>query len=98
MKETNYQEIYEKIRDMAFATRRAIGNTAAPGGHIERAKNVLYNNMDAIEDALRFAASAAKQMEILEVELADAEREIDELTKKTTQKKKTKATADEQQG
>lgn len=83
---------------MAFATRRAIGNTAAHGGYIERAKNVLYNNMDAIEDALRYAASAAKQMEIMEVELADAEREIDELTKKTTQKKKTKATADEQQG
>ena len=98
MKETNYQETYEKIRDIAFVTRRAIGNTAAPGGHIERAKNVLYNNMDAIEDALRFAASAAKQIEILEVELADAEREIDELTKKTTQKKKAKATADEQPG
>ena len=98
MKETNYQETYEKIRDIAFVTRRAIGNTAAPGGHIERAKNVLYNNMDAIEDALRFAASAAKQIEILEVELADAERDIDELTKKTTQKKKAKATADEQPG
>lgn len=98
MKEVNYQELYEKIRDMAFATRRAIANTAAPGGHIEKAKNVLYNNMGAIEDALRFAASAAKQMEILEVELADAERELDELTKKTTQKKKTKAAADEQQG
>ena len=93
----NYQELYEKIRDVAFATRRAIANTAAPMGHVERAKNVLYNNMNQIEEALRFAADAQKQIQVLELELADAERELDEMSKpKTTQKtKKPRQTADE---
>jgi len=93
----NYQELYEKIRDMAFATRRALTNSAAISGHIERAKNTLYNNMDAIEEALKFAAEADKQIKLLELELSDAERELDELTKqKTTPKpKKQKAATDE---
>lgn len=92
----NYQELYEKIRDLAFSTRRALGNTAVPGPHIERAKNVLYNNMDAIEQALKFAAEAKKDIDLLEVELADAEREIDELKKpKTTQKTKKAVKPDE---
>ena len=82
-----YKELYEKIRDVAFTTRRALANTAAPASHIERAKNVLYNNMDAIEDALKYASEAEKQIQLLEVELADAERELDEATKKTTKKK-----------
>ena len=94
---SNYQELYEKIRDVAFATRRALGNTAAPMRHVETAKNILYNNMDEIEEALRFAADAEKQIQVLELELADAEREIDELSKpKTTQKnKKAKQDANE---
>jgi len=92
----NYQELYEKIRDLAFSTRRALGNTAAPIPHIDRAKNILYNNMDAIEQGLKFAAEAEKEIKLLEVELADAEREIDELSKsKTTQKTKKAAKANE---
>jgi len=92
----NYQELYEKVRDVAFSTRRALANTVAPASHVERAKNVLYNNMDAIEAALKFAADAEKQIQVLEVELEDAEREIDELSKpKTTQKNKKAAKLDE---
>lgn len=92
----NYQELYEKIRDLAFSTRRALGNTAVPTPHIDRAKNILYNNMDAIEQGLKFAAEAEKEIKLLEVELADAEREIDELSKsKTTQKTKKAAKANE---
>ena len=93
----DYQGLYEKIRDLAFSTKRAIGNSAVPGPHIERAKNVLYNNMEAIEGALKYAAEAEKQIQLLELELSDAEREIDEMTKpKTTQKaKKATKAADE---
>ena len=85
----NYSELYEKIRDLVFSTKRALSNSAVPGPHIERAKNVLYNNMEAIESALKYAVDAEKQIQVLEVELADAEREIDELSKpKTTPKAK----------
>lgn len=84
----NYKELYEKIRDMAFTTRKGLANSAARGRLIEQAKNILYNNMDAIEGALAFAAEAVKQIQVLELELADAERELDELSKKTTHKKK----------
>lgn len=91
-----YQELYEKIRDVAFETRNAVANTAAPGRYVERAKNILYNNMDAIEDALKYAAEASKKIQILELELDDAERELDELTKKTTHKTSKKTpTSDE---
>lgn len=93
-----YTELYEKIRDMAFNTRRGIENTVNPMSFVEQAKNILYNNMDDIEAALKFASEASKQIELLELELNDAERELDEMTKKTTQKKKAKATADEQPG
>ena len=92
----NYKELYEKVRDVAFSTRRALTNTAAPMSHVERAKNVLYNNMDAIEEALKFASEAQKEIQLLEVELADAEHEIDELSKpKTTQKTKKATKSDE---
>ena len=84
------KELYEKIRDIAFSTRRAIENTATPGRHIDIAKNVLYNNMDAIEYALKYAAEAEKKIKVLELELSDAERELDEMTKKTTPRKKAK--------
>lgn len=87
----DYKELYEKIRDMAFAVRNGIANTAAPMRFVEQAKNVLYNNMDGIEAALKFAADAQDQIKVLELELSDAERELDELTHKTTAKKKPKA-------
>lgn len=87
----DYQNLYEKIRDMAFNVRRGIENTSVPMRFVEQAKNILYNNMDDIEAALKFASEASKKIEVLEVELADAERELDELTKATTSKTKKKA-------
>ncbi len=93
---SDYQVLYEKIRDIAFNTRKGIANTAAPARFVEQAKNVLYNNMDGIEAALKFAAEAEKQIKVLEIELADAERELDEMTKaKTTQKSKKATKANE---
>ena len=85
-----YTELYEKIRDMAFNTRRGIENTVNPRSFVEQAKNILYNNMDDIEAALKFASEASKKIAVLELELDDAERELDQLTKKTAPRKKGK--------
>ena len=70
--ENNYQALYEKIRDMAFNVRRGIESTAVPMRYVEQAKNILYNNMDDIEVALKFASEASKQIQVLELELDDA--------------------------
>jgi len=93
MEEMTMKELYEKVRDNAFDMRRCMSNTTNHAPYIERMKNILFNNLDAIENALKYAADAEKQIKVLELELADAERELDEATKKTTHKK-TKATAD----
>jgi len=89
--------LYQKISEQNFRLKRVLGNTNAPGATIEQTKNVLYNNAAAIEEALAYAADAEKKMHVLEVELADAERELDEKDKlikelsgkKTTKSKKT---------
>lgn len=86
----DYKELYEKIRDNVFSMKKGMSNTQHHTPYIERMKNVLYNNLEGIEAGLKYAAEAAKQIELLEVELADAERELDELTKKTTTQKKPK--------
>lgn len=85
--------LYEEIRSAAFTTRRAIANTAAPMSYVERMKNILYNRMDEIEDALKYAAEAADKIIVLETELDDAEREITEkeqIIKELSEKKTTK--------
>jgi len=90
------KELYEKIRDNSFSMRKGMSNTTNHAPYIERMKNILYNNLAEIEEALKYAADAAKQISLLELELADAERELDELSKKTTQKKQKAAkSADE---
>ena len=91
------KELYEKIRSQNFNMRKGMANSVNHTQFIEQTKNVLFNNTDAIEEALKYAVEAEQQIRLLEVELNDAEAEIDELTaKKTTQKTKKKATpADE---
>lgn len=86
--------LYQKISEQNFRLRRVLGNTNAPGAAIEQTKNVLYNNAAAIEEALAYAADAEKKIQILEVELDDAERELDEkdkLIKELSEKKTTKS-------
>lgn len=75
------KELYEKIRDAAFNCRKAISNGIMTNQNVERMKNILYNNLDGIEEALKFAAEAEGKIKVLEVELADAESELDEKTK-----------------
>ena len=83
----DFNDLYEKVRDNSFAMRKGMSNTQNHAPYIERMKNVMYNNLAGIEAGLKYAADAAKQIALLELELADAERELDELNKKTTQKK-----------
>ena len=85
--------LYEKISEQNFRLKRVLGNTSAPGGMIEQTKNVLYNNIDAIEEELKYASDAEKQSKVLELELSDAERELDEMKNKTIPKRK-KATTE----
>lgn len=44
----------------------------------ESLRNVLENSLDEILEALAFAENAEEKTQLLEVELADAERELDE--------------------
>ncbi len=93
-----FKELYEKVRSQNFKMKRALGNTAAPGAMIEQTKNILYNNIDEIEAALKYAAEAASTIQVLELELNDAERELDEIKKpaaKTSRKKTASAEANE---
>ncbi len=90
--------LYEKISDQNFRMKRGIANSVNHGAYYEQTKNLLLNNADAIEEALKYAMEAEKNIQVLELELKDAERELDEkdkliaeLTaagKKTTGKKK----------
>ena len=73
-----YKELYEKIRDYAFTARKNIENGILVTRQVETMKNVLYNNLEDIEAALKFAAEAEEKMLLLETELDDAERELDE--------------------
>jgi hypothetical protein len=87
------KELYEKIRSQNFNMRKGISNSVNHTPFIEQTKNVLFNNTDAIEEALKYAVEAEQKIKVLEVELNDAEAEIDELTAKTktTAKNKKKA-------
>lgn len=85
----------KKISEHAFAYRKAINNGARVSDQIAVTKNVLYNNFEEIEEALKYAAEAEAKIQLLELELNDAERELDEkekelkaAEKKTTSKKK----------
>lgn len=86
--ETNINALYEEIQEAAFNFRKAMSNGIRPQYQVETMKNILFNNLDGIEAALKYASEASTKIVILETELDDAEREIDELTKKTTGKKK----------
>lgn len=72
------QALYEKIRDLSYNLRRGLGNTMNHTPFIEQTKNVLYNNLGAIEEALKFAADADKQIKVLTVEVESADAELKE--------------------
>ena len=103
-------DLYTKVLDQNFALRRARDNGVSQGPIVEQTKNILLNNIDAIEEALKVACDSAAKIALLELELDDAEKELDdrdarikELTeqlgnttgKKTTAKKKPSGAASE---
>ena len=87
------KELYEKISDAAFSYRRAAANVAFPAPHVERMKNILFNNLGEIEEALKYAAEAEKQIHVLTVEIESADAELkekdDEIAALKKQKKQT---------
>lgn len=72
----DYVKLYEAVRDEAFAYRRAVGNVAFPAPYMERMKNTLFNHLDEIEAALKFASEAQKQIDVLTVEIESADAEL----------------------
>jgi len=91
--------LYQKVSDQNFRMKRGIENSVNHAQFREQTKNVLLNNTEAIEEALKYAAEAEEKIKLLELELNDAERELDEkdrqiaelTAKKTTSKKKSGA-------
>lgn len=75
------KELYEKIRDAAFTCRKNQSNGIQPLRQVETMKNILYNNLDEIEKALEFASKAEQEINVLTVELQDAESELSEKTR-----------------
>ena len=72
------KELYEKIRDAAFTCRKNQANGIMVARQVETMKNILYNNLDEIEKALEYASKAAQEINVLTVELQDAESELSE--------------------
>ena len=79
MKETNYQELYEKVSEQAFRWRHAQSNGMMVNQETERLKNIALNNMDDIVAALKYAVEAAETIRMLETEVDSADAELKEL-------------------
>lgn len=75
------KELYEKIRSIAEKVKLTMGGSNQLR-HIEQAKNILFNNIDDIVQALQFSMDEEQQLKTLNVVADDQEREIDELQQK----------------
>ena len=87
-----FKTLKDKLEEQQFRLRRMLGNTAAPGPVIDQTKNILYNNFDAIVQAVTYAVKAEEEIAILEQELRDAESDIDERDQTIKNLKAAKAT------
>lgn len=74
----NVQELVKTISDHAFRLRRAKSNGTMIRQEQESMKNILMNNVDQILEALSVAAEADEKISLLEMELDDADKELDE--------------------
>lgn len=89
------KELKEKLEEQAFKLNKAKANGMMVAQETERMRNLLVNSYDEIINGLERADRLEREVSVLNMELADAERELDELTKKTTPKKKAEPKADE---
>ena len=76
----NINDLINKIRDEAFQLKlaKSSGTRSDIAERKERMKNILLNNVDAIVEALSTAAEAEERIKLLETELDDADKELDE--------------------
>lgn len=72
----NLKQLIQEVGDQAFRLRNAKANGIMVKQETERMKNVLLNNLDAIIEALRCAEEAGEQINILNVQLDDAEEDL----------------------
>ena len=83
------KEMREKVSEQAFKLKKARANGTMVMQETERMKNLLVNNRDAIIDALTRVEKLEQEVAVLNMELDDAERELDEAKKYTSAKKTT---------
>lgn len=90
------KELLGKIEEQAFRCRHAESNGIRVDHERERLKNVLFNNVNDVIEALKIALSADTQIRMLEasVESADAElKELDDEIKRLRSAAASKAAA-----
>jgi len=83
------KELREKLSEQAFKLKKARANGTMVMQETERMKNLLVNNCDAIIDVLTRVEKLEQEVAVLNMELDDAERELDEAKKDTSVKKTT---------
>lgn len=89
MKNMEIKELREKLSEQAFKLKKARANGTMVMQETERMKNLLVNNCDAIVEALTRVEKLEQEVAVLNMELDDAERELDEAKKDTPVKKTT---------
>lgn len=72
----NVKELIGKLGDQVFAVKIADG--LVKNRERETLKNLLVNNAEQIMEALSLAAEAEEKIALLEQELDDADKELDE--------------------
>lgn len=82
---TSVNELRKKIDGQVFQYKHAVSNGIMVNRVLEQTKNVLFNNMDEIAEALKLAEDAEKRIAELQanVDFAEAElRDMDDEIKK----------------
>ena len=74
----NIAELNKKITDQAFMLEKAKANGVMVNQEVERTKNILFNNMNGIIEALKYAQDAEKKINLLTVEIDSADAELQE--------------------
>lgn len=75
------KEMIKEVQDQAFRMKLAESNGIMVREEKERTKNILYNNMELILEALAMADEADEKIQVLELQLDDSDKELAELEK-----------------
>lgn len=96
--EMDIKALSEKLSEHQFEHNAALNNGARISEQTAITKNILYNNFDAIVEALKYAADVEGKIKLLELELNDAERELDEKDKRIRELSAAKKTTGKRHG